>query len=441
MPDQYPTKKNQETLVNLCSSIAKKGFDDDGDSTDDEALTSHIYMAKTSRPNSTETADSSDESDGKQEWNPNKVYAIADGGADSCIVGKYAKVLSYTGHFASLYGYDPETTNKKNFPIVTALMKARSSSTDGHPILLKIPEAIYNSQSPITLLSEYQIREHGLVIDSIAKKHMSAHGKRGTQRFQVNPWVHIDLEDREGLMGFEILPFENGDEDKYDIITITSPKRWYPNKFQSNDASPNPASPNNTTSLLTSMTYEKGKLSRIMKGESILERFKKGEQVHATGEQVTKKEKPIFDPTPANETTKKGEDSMSSESPSQFHNSKFESSISKKPSLKIPFDRHGMNKGQFHALRNQELAMSKKDPSLDKEKQQGCDHHKIKDIITEGFKLFRHNLDEDKKLHITKKKGRVLFKKKTENCQVPKKKKKCYVRQLYAIITGRGENT
>ena len=85
--------------------------------------------------------------------------------------------------------------------------------------------------------------------------------------------------------------------------------------------------------------------------------------------------------------------------------------------------------------------MSKKDPSLDKEKQQGCDHHKIKDIITEGFKLFRHNLDGDKKLHITKKKGRVLFKKKTENCQVPKKKKKCYVRQLYANITGRGENT
>ena len=61
--DQYPTKKNQETLVNLCSSIAKMGFDDDGDSTDDEALTSHIYMAKTSRPNSTGTADSSDESE------------------------------------------------------------------------------------------------------------------------------------------------------------------------------------------------------------------------------------------------------------------------------------------------------------------------------------------------------------------------------------------
>jgi len=47
---------------------------------------------------------------GKQSWYPNKVYTIVDGGADSCIVGKYAKVLSYTGRFANLVGYNPETT-------------------------------------------------------------------------------------------------------------------------------------------------------------------------------------------------------------------------------------------------------------------------------------------------------------------------------------------
>jgi hypothetical protein len=32
-------------------------------------------------------------------------------------------------------------------------------------------------------------------------------------------------------MGFQILPLEPGDEDKYDIITITSPARWKPYKF------------------------------------------------------------------------------------------------------------------------------------------------------------------------------------------------------------------
>jgi hypothetical protein len=33
------------------------------------------------------------------------------------------------------------------------------------------------------------------------------------------------------MMGFELLPFEEGDEDKYDVITITSPNRWTPRTF------------------------------------------------------------------------------------------------------------------------------------------------------------------------------------------------------------------
>jgi hypothetical protein len=32
-------------------------------------------------------------------------------------------------------------------------------------------------------------------------------------------------------MGFEILPVEPGDEDKYEVITITSPTRWATHAF------------------------------------------------------------------------------------------------------------------------------------------------------------------------------------------------------------------
>src|SRR5688572_15022083 len=39
-----------------------------------------------------------------------KMYAISDGGADSCILGKMAKVIDYTGRHANLVGYDPKTT-------------------------------------------------------------------------------------------------------------------------------------------------------------------------------------------------------------------------------------------------------------------------------------------------------------------------------------------
>ena len=98
------------------------------------------------------------------------MYAISDGGADSCIAGKHAKVESYTGRVAKLVGYNPETTRTEKVPIVTALLKVRSSTT-GCPMLLRIHEAPYNSKSPITLVPEYQIREYGLVIDSLAKRH------------------------------------------------------------------------------------------------------------------------------------------------------------------------------------------------------------------------------------------------------------------------------
>ena len=81
-------------------------------------------------------------------------------GADSCILGKNAKILSYTGRYANLVGYDPETTRTERVPIVTALIKAKSGSVGEHPALLKLHEACYNANSPITLLSEYQIREY-----------------------------------------------------------------------------------------------------------------------------------------------------------------------------------------------------------------------------------------------------------------------------------------
>lgn len=87
------------------------------------------------------------------------------------------------------------------------------------------------SVCPIILLSEYQIREYGLEIDSVARKHKSLYDRQGTQCFYVNSWVYIDFEDRGGLMGFEMLPIEDGDEDLYDVVTVISLIRWTPHQF------------------------------------------------------------------------------------------------------------------------------------------------------------------------------------------------------------------
>src|SRR5687768_12109288 len=159
------------------------------------------------------------------------MYAISDGGADSCILGKMAKVIDYTGRHANLVGYDPKNTKTMHVPIVTAIIKARSNVPGQIPILLKLHHAPFNANSPITLISEYQVKENDLVIDSVATKHQSGPNTYGTQLFQVSSDVHIKFEDKGGLMGFELLPIEDVDENIYETFTITSPLRWTPHKF------------------------------------------------------------------------------------------------------------------------------------------------------------------------------------------------------------------
>ena len=98
-------------------------------------------------------------------------------------------MIAHTGRFATLVGYDPKTTKSKRIPIVTAFLKVKAHN--GIPVLLKINEAVYNEGCSVTLLSEYQIREHGYVIDSVASKHLKAPGLYGQQRLVLNEDVHI----------------------------------------------------------------------------------------------------------------------------------------------------------------------------------------------------------------------------------------------------------
>ena len=258
MPDQYPSMKRQQTIANLVNTLGTMDLQDEDD-TDDEFMVSQVHMVKSrlqldppscqpivsfKQPTSTGYDPPSDILEVRAHFEyghtlkDGEVYAISDGGADSCILGMNAKVLSYTGRYATLIGYDPATTKTEKVPIVTALIKCTSSSEGGYPILLKVHEAPYNAGSPITLLSEYQIREYGLIIDSVATKHRTGINTTGTQRFQVNPHVHINFEDRGGLMGFRILPIETQDQDLYDVITITSPEKWRPHRFAQTSPQP-----------------------------------------------------------------------------------------------------------------------------------------------------------------------------------------------------------
>ena len=101
-----------------------------------------------------------------------------------------------------------------------------------------------------------------------------------------------------------------------------------------------------------------------------------------------------------------------------LQNSKFESLIPNKPSSVLSSSGKRISIDQSHALKDQELAKSKRNISLDRE------HNVLKEkdsthCWTEGrknteaeFKIFRHSLDGDKIGYTIKLQGRVLFKKK-----------------------------
>ena len=167
--------------------------------------------------------------------NAAKIYAISDGGADACVVGRHARVEHDTGRFAHLIGCDPNTMRTPKVPIVTAYLKVNAHNDI--PVFLKINEAAYNEKSPVTLLSEYQVRDHGYIIDSVATRHKAAHDQYGKQRLELNECVHVPFEDRGGMMGFEILEITDSDflpngEPAYDVFEITSPDKWDPHAFR-----------------------------------------------------------------------------------------------------------------------------------------------------------------------------------------------------------------
>ena len=237
IPSQYPSmrKANKAATVptetqvyaSLCAQLGEMTTMDSDDEWEGEDQDMHINMCIVDQPEDDNTITVRAHLEYTQSGD--KQYAISDSGADSSILGKYAHVISHTGRFAYLVGYDPSTTRSAKIPIVSGYIKVMSQVDI--PIVLKINEAPYNAHSPITLLSEYQARDYGTIIDSVSSRHKTIHGTYGTQRMLVSRDVYVPFVDRGGLMGFEVLPWKEGDEEIYDVFTITSDNKWTPRRY------------------------------------------------------------------------------------------------------------------------------------------------------------------------------------------------------------------
>jgi hypothetical protein len=231
LPPQYPSTmaKLQSDIESTLNSLNALQLDDDD--TDDEILYSMNTISII--PNDHELRINMDIVDFYMNnmTTSDTIYGLSDGGANSCLLGQKCKVVSYTGRAATLVGYKPGSTRKPQVPIITGLLKVMSHVNI--PILLRVHQAPYLKECPVTLLSEYQIREFGLVIDSCSKKHQLTPDRRyGTQSFYVSEDVHIHFEDRGGLMGIQLLDIEDTDEEQYDIFDITAKQLWIPCRFR-----------------------------------------------------------------------------------------------------------------------------------------------------------------------------------------------------------------
>jgi hypothetical protein len=96
---------------------------------------------------------------------------------------------------------------------------------NGIPVFLKVTEAVYYQDNPITLLSKYQIRKYGFVIDSVAKKHRKSSTNMGSQQFVLSQHLLVPFDDRQGITDF------HNSKPLYDVFEITGAAKWTSSQF------------------------------------------------------------------------------------------------------------------------------------------------------------------------------------------------------------------
>jgi hypothetical protein len=111
--------------------------------------------------------------------------SILDGGADTCVLGKGWEIIStHNSRRANVVGFDHESAIKQNLPIFSAITAL--DLPNGQSVLLVIHVSIYNEASNQSLLSEFQLREFGVIIDSKCHRH------GGTQQIVIKDNNHSD---------------------------------------------------------------------------------------------------------------------------------------------------------------------------------------------------------------------------------------------------------
>ena len=118
--------------------------------------------------------------------------AIGDGGADTHLVGSAWLCILKFNQLANVVGYDEASTKKKGLPM--GVYVSMYTTDDGKPIFLRAKHGIQNESSRHTLLSSYQMREVGFVVDDVSTRHMKSPTERRTHSIQIPNNITIGLQ-------------------------------------------------------------------------------------------------------------------------------------------------------------------------------------------------------------------------------------------------------
>ena len=165
---------------------------------------------------------------GLMQGNDNQFLAVTDNGADTTVMGDGWLILGDTtlAPRANLVGFDKDA-KKKGLPIVSGAIKVRLENDT--PVILQVHQGVYNSGSRTMLISEFQVRNHGLILDLVSSNHRAhVDSEKGIQAFCLSANQKLPLHLKGGLMMFAFSTPSWDNMEQLEIIDITTEVPWHP---------------------------------------------------------------------------------------------------------------------------------------------------------------------------------------------------------------------
>jgi len=140
---------------------------------------------------------------------------LIDGGCDTSLVGNGFIIESTTNRTVSVQGFQDQMKIEE-LPIVTAIT---AIDLDEETYILEVNETIYVKYNGTSLLSTYQARDHGVVVNDISLKH-------GEKQNIIIDDVSIGLAVKGGLLSFPIREPTKDEITGCTRLVMTSDYQW-----------------------------------------------------------------------------------------------------------------------------------------------------------------------------------------------------------------------